>query len=150
MSSGPWCGISGVVFWWKNAFDNMDRALTSTGYTGQSMHWFDVIAGMALLIGGIWSFCRGFTREILSILGIIAAIMLASRSYPAVAKHLDTFIAHPWLRQAAGFALIFLSTVIFYVVLAALLHRLVKAAGLSLPDRSSSSKLPSSLRPYAW
>jgi membrane protein required for colicin V production len=99
------------------------------------MHWFDVIAGIALLTGGMWSFCRGFTREILSILGFIAAIILASRGYPYVANHLGGFIAHPWLRQAVGFALIFLSTVILYVTITALLHRLVKAAGLSLPDR---------------
>ena len=99
------------------------------------MHWFDVIAGIALLTGGIWSFFRGLTREVFSLLGIIAAIMLSFRGYPYVANHLGTFIAHPWLRQAVGFALIFLSTVFLYVLIAALLHRLIKAAGLSLPDR---------------
>jgi membrane protein required for colicin V production len=99
------------------------------------MHWFDVIAGIALLTGGIWSFFRGLTREVLSILGIIAAIMLSSRGYPYVADHLSPIIAHAWLRQAVGFALIFVSTVVVYVLIAAMCHRLVKAIGLSLPDR---------------
>jgi membrane protein required for colicin V production len=99
------------------------------------MHWFDVVAGIALCTGGIWSFFRGLTREVLSILGIIAAIMLSFRGYPYVATHLSTVIAHPWLRQVVGFGLIFLSTVVLYVLIATLLHRLVKAAGLSLPDR---------------
>ena len=99
------------------------------------MHWFDVVAGIALFTGSIWSFFRGLTREILSILGIIAAIMLSFRGYPYVATHLSTIIAHPWLRQMVGFGLIFLATVILYVLIAILLHRLVKAAGLSLPDR---------------
>jgi hypothetical protein len=40
-----------------------------------------------------------------------------------------------WLRQAIGFTLIFLCTIVLYVIFARLLHRLVKAAGLSLPDR---------------
>jgi membrane protein required for colicin V production len=99
------------------------------------MHWFDVVAAIALLTGGIWSFFRGLTREILSILGIIAAIMLSSRGYPHVANHLSPIIAHVWLRQAVGFALIFVSTVVLYVLIAAVCHRLVKAVGLSLPDR---------------
>jgi membrane protein required for colicin V production len=99
------------------------------------MHWFDVIAAIALLTGGIWSFSRGLTREVFSLLGIIAALMLSSRGYPYVANYLDTVIAHPWLRQAVGFALIFLATVFLYVLIAALLHRLIKAAGLSFPDR---------------
>jgi membrane protein required for colicin V production len=99
------------------------------------MHWFDVVAGIALFTGGIWSFFRGLTREVLSILGIIAAIMLSFRGYPYVATHLSSLIAHPWLRQMVGFVLIFLATVVVYVLIATLLHRLVKAAGLSLPDR---------------
>jgi membrane protein required for colicin V production len=99
------------------------------------MHWFDVVAGVALFTGGLWSFCRGLTREVLSILGIIAAIMLSFRGYSYVATHLSTFIAHDWLRQVVGFGLIFLSTVALYLLIATLLHRLVKAAGLSLPDR---------------
>jgi membrane protein required for colicin V production len=99
------------------------------------MHWFDVVAGIALLTGAIWSFFRGLTREVLSILGIIAAIMLSSRGYSYVANHLSPIIAHTWLRQAVGFGLIFVSTVVVYVLIAAGFHRLVKAAGLSLPDR---------------
>jgi membrane protein required for colicin V production len=99
------------------------------------MHWFDVGAGIALLIGSVWSFFRGLVREVLAILGIVAAFVLASRGHPYVARHLEMDISHPWLRQAIGFALIFLASVVLYVAFAMLLHRLVKAAGLSLPNR---------------
>ena len=99
------------------------------------MHWFDIGTGIALLVGGIWSLFRGLTREVLSILGIVTAFLLSSRGYPYVARALETLIAQVWLRQAVGFTLIFLSTLILYVIFARLLHRLVKAAGLSLPDR---------------
>src|SRR4030095_2004257 len=103
--------------------------------TEDVMHWFDVSTGIALLIGGVWSFCRGFVREVSSIVGITAAFVLSFQGYPYRAQPLATVIAHPWLRQAAGFALIFLATVVLYVVIAALLHRLITAAGLSLPNR---------------
>ena len=99
------------------------------------MHWFDVGVGIALLIGSVWSFFRGLIREILSIFGIVAAFVLASRGYPYVAQHLESVVTQMWLRQALGFGLIFLTTTVVYVVLARLLLRLVKAVGLSLPNR---------------
>jgi membrane protein required for colicin V production len=90
---------------------------------------------MALLLGSVWSFFRGLIREVLSIVGLTAAFVLSLRNYPYVAQHLETVIAHPWLRQAAGFALIFLPIVVLYVGIAVLLHRLIKVAGLALPNR---------------
>jgi membrane protein required for colicin V production len=99
------------------------------------MHWFDIGTGIALCVGCVWSLFRGLTREVLSILGIVTAFLLSSRGYPYAARALETLIAQTWLRQIVGFTLIFLSTIVLYVIFARLLHRLVKAAGLSLPDR---------------
>src|SRR5262245_21509267 len=99
------------------------------------MHWFDIGTGIALCVGCVWSLFRGLTREVLSILGIVTAFLLSSRGYPYMARTLETLITQVWLRQAVGFALIFLFTIGLYVIFARLLQRLVKAAGLSLPDR---------------
>ena len=103
------------------------------------MHWFDVVAGVALCTGGLWSFCRGLTREVLSILGIIAAIMLSFRGYPYVATHLSTFIAHDWLRQVVGFGLIFLSKLPG-----------CRSLIVALEDSLASSKSGLCLRPCVW
>lgn len=99
------------------------------------MHWFDVGVGIALLIGTVWSFFRGLIRELLSIFGMIAAFILAVRGYPYAALLLESMIDRQWLRQTLGFSLIFLATSVVYLVLAWLLHRLVKAVGLSIPNR---------------
>jgi membrane protein required for colicin V production len=104
-------------------------------WRGNPVHWFDISVGIALLIGGVWSFFRGLTREILSIVGMVAAFVLSIRGYPYAAEHLETFITSAWLRQTAGFGLIFLTTMVLYALFAILMHRLVKAAGLSLLDR---------------
>lgn len=99
------------------------------------MHWFDIGTGVALVVGSIWSFFRGLTREVISILGIVAACMLSAWGSPYVATALEPAISLPWLRQAIGLCSIFLLAVVGYVLLAKAVRRMVKAAGLSLPDR---------------
>ncbi|MEE8290969.1 MAG: CvpA family protein [Candidatus Tectomicrobia bacterium] len=99
------------------------------------MHWFDIAVGIAFLIGGVWSFVRGLAREAISLLGITAALALAIWGSPYVAHALATTIALVWLRQSVSFAVVFLPAVLLYVQCAKTAHRLVKAAGLSLPNR---------------
>lgn len=99
------------------------------------MHWFDIGAGLALAVGGLWSFFRGLTREVISILGLVTACVLSAWGASSVAVALEPLLAPPWLRQAIGLSSIFLLTVIGYVLLAKVVRRMVKAVGLSLPDR---------------
>jgi membrane protein required for colicin V production len=99
------------------------------------MHWFDIGTGVALMVGGIWSFFRGLAREVISILGIVAACVLSVWGSPYVVTALTPVISLPWLRQAIALSSIFLGVVVGYVLLAKAVRRLLKAAGLSLPDR---------------
>jgi membrane protein required for colicin V production len=99
------------------------------------MHWFDIGTGVALVVGGLWSFFRGLTREVISILGIVAACVLSAWGSPYVASALAPVISLPWLRQAIALSSIFLGVVVGYVLLAKAIRRMLQAAGLSLPDR---------------
>lgn len=99
------------------------------------MHWFDIGVSCALLAVGIWSFFRGVTREVIAILGITATLVLSAWGYSYAARPLEMVIALPWLRQAIGYAVIFLAAVVGYMLLAKAVRRMVEAVGLSLPDR---------------
>jgi membrane protein required for colicin V production len=99
------------------------------------MHWFDVCVGLAFLIGGIWSLFRGLAREIITLGGISAAFALAGWGYPSVARLLQEVIALAWLRQVASFLLIFFAAVLLYMLCATIARRMIKAVGLSIPDR---------------
>ena len=99
------------------------------------MHWFDICVGLAFLIGGIWSLFRGLAREIITLLGITAAFVLAGWGYPYVARPLEDLIALEWLRQVVSFFLIFCAAVILYMLCATVARRMIKAVGLSIPDR---------------
>jgi len=99
------------------------------------MHWFDIAVIIALILSGLWSFCRGLIRELLSLLGLVAASVLAIRGYATVANVLAPFIAQEWVRQAIGFALIFLVVMAIAMVCSTLLRLIIRTVGLSVLDR---------------
>jgi membrane protein required for colicin V production len=99
------------------------------------MHWFDITVLTALLVSGVWSLFRGLIREVLSLLGLGTAVVLAIQGYPSVALRLETVIAEVWVRQAVSFALIFLSALLLSALCIKLLRLFIQVAGLSLFDR---------------
>ena len=99
------------------------------------MHWFDISMTIALILSGMWGCLRGLVRALLSLIGLAAASVLAVRSYPDLAQRLAPLIATLWVRQAVGFALIFLAVMTVTTVCSALLRFALRAAGLSLMDR---------------
>jgi membrane protein required for colicin V production len=99
------------------------------------VHWFDIGLTIALILSGIWGYLRGLVRAILSLIGLAAASVLAVRGYPDIAELLTLLIATLWVRQAIGFALIFLAVVAVAMVCGALLRFAIRVAGLSLMDR---------------
>jgi membrane protein required for colicin V production len=103
--------------------------------TEEPVHWFDIVMTIALILSGVWGCLRGLVRAILSLIGLGAASVLAVRGYPDIAQRLAPLIATLWVRQAIGFALIFLAVMAVTMVCSALLRFALRAAGLSLMDR---------------
>jgi len=99
------------------------------------MHWFDIGVTIALILSGVWSFCRGLIRELLSLLGLIAAAVLSIRGYAYGANLLAPFIAAEWVRQAVSFAVIFLAVMAVAMLCSTMLRLIIRTVGLSLLDR---------------
>src|SRR5262249_49159656 len=78
---------------------------------------------------------RGLVRALLSLIGLAAASILAVRGSPDIAQRLTPLIATPWIRQAIGFALIFLAVMAVVMMCNLLLRFALRAAGMSLMDR---------------
>jgi len=103
--------------------------------TEEPVHWFDLGLTIALILSGVWGCLRGLVRAVLSLIGLAAASVLAVCGYPDIAQRLAPLIATLWVRQAIGFALIFLAVMAVAMVCSALLRFALRAAGLSLMDR---------------
>lgn len=99
------------------------------------MHWFDLSVTIALILSGVWSCFRGFIRELLSLVGLVAAAVLSIRYYHYGADIFAPLMTLEWVRQAVSFALIFLAVMVVARVCSVLLHLVLHSVGLSVLDR---------------
>lgn len=85
------------------------------------------------MLVGVW---RGLVFEVLSVLGWVAAFFAAQWLAPPVADSLPLATASPSMRFAVAFVVTFVVAVFAAGLLAALMRKLVSAAGLRPADRA--------------
>jgi membrane protein required for colicin V production len=94
-----------------------------------STDWILLAASMLV---GAW---RGLVYEVLSVMGWIAAFLLAQWLAPDVAEKLPMKDTGETLRYAAAFVLVFIASVFAAGLVSALMKRLISAVGLRPVDR---------------
>lgn len=99
------------------------------------MHGFDISAGLWLLIGCLWSCWRGFTREVVSLLGMLAVIILSAQAYPHVGRLLEPLISLTWLRQTIELSAIVLTAILVYCIVVKRVRRLLATTRPSMRQR---------------
>jgi len=98
----------------------------------QTLDWIFVGVLIFSMVVGAW---RGLVYEVLSVLGWIAAFVLAQWFAPDVAQWLPMGGATEAIRYAAGFVLVFVVTIFLSSLLAFLVKKLMTAVGLRPADR---------------
>jgi len=99
------------------------------------MHWFDISVGFVMVLGGIRSYFRGLTREVMSTLGLIAVFVLTIWGYAYVPQYFEAVIASPWWRRIAVSLVLIIVAAGAYMLWAKMVERLLHVARLSIPDR---------------
>ncbi len=99
------------------------------------MNGFDISVGLVMLLGGIRSYFRGLTREIMSTIGLIAVFVLAIWGYAYVPPYFESVIASPWWRQIAVYIVLIIVAAGAYMLWAKMVERLLQVSRLSIPDR---------------
>lgn len=89
------------------------------------------VIGVSVLISVI----RGFVREVLSLAGWAGAFVAATWLSPAASEKLTAAIEEPALRMVVAFVAVFVVTLIACSLIAMLISRFVRKAGLALEDR---------------
>lgn len=105
------------------------------------MHTIDIILAVIGLTAVITGFIRGFVRQLGSAGALIAGIVVCRLFGDDVAGKLSAGAEHPALMHAVAYALLFLGAYLIVSLVAMLLHKLLSAMKLGLPNRLAGALL---------
>lgn len=97
-----------------------------------STDWILIAVLAASMMLGAW---RGLVYEVLSVLGWIAAFLMAQWFAPDVAEQLPMQNSDQTLRYAAAFVLVFIGSVFLAGLISALMKKIISVVGLRPVDR---------------
>lgn len=95
----------------------------------------DVILIVVIILSALFSLMRGFVKEAISLATWIIAIWVAATFTPKLAAELPSGIESEAVRQAIGFGILFVLTLMVGALVNVLVSQLVKKTGLSGADR---------------
>jgi membrane protein required for colicin V production len=95
----------------------------------------DVVVIFVIFLSALFSLLRGFVKEAISLATWIIAIWLAATFAPQLADALPSNIESEAVRQATGFGVLFVLTLMLGTVVNMLVSQIVKKTGLSGADR---------------
>lgn len=96
----------------------------------------DIAILAVLLLSTAWGVWRGFVREILSLAGWVLAFLAANAVAAPIGDALPASMAREEVRVLIAFVVVFVFTLSATTLVAMLLSRLFKAAGLGGVDRT--------------
>ena len=95
----------------------------------------DIIVIFVIFLSALFSLIRGFVKEAVSLATWIIAIWLAATFAPKLALALPNSIESEAVRQAVGFGVLFVLTLMVGALVNMLVAQVVKKTGLSGADR---------------
>jgi membrane protein required for colicin V production len=95
----------------------------------------DVVVIFVIFLSALFSLLRGFVKEAISLATWIIAIWLAATFAPQLADALPSNIESEAVRQAIGFGVLFVLTLMVGALVNMLVSQVVKKTGLSGADR---------------
>jgi membrane protein required for colicin V production len=99
------------------------------------MNLFDCLLITVLVFSAIQAFFRGLLRELFSLAGLVAGVLLAAWNYPLLAGVLSRFITNPAVANVAAFLSIAIGVMILAAILGQMTHTAAHAIGLGFFNR---------------
>ena len=99
------------------------------------MNSLDFIILSITFISGLYSFFRGFIREVFSILSLVLGLLLAVRFYHVPAHQLSSWVSDLMLRNIIGFIFIFIGVGLVITLIGIIIRKVLTLCKLSALDR---------------
>ncbi|HXH64715.1 MAG TPA: CvpA family protein [Mariprofundaceae bacterium] len=100
------------------------------------MNFFDYVLIAIVGLSMVLSLWRGFVREIISLIGLVAAFMIASRTSAMAGDFLGNWMPKGTVSDIAGFVLIFVTIMLVIGLTGVIIRKLVDMAQLTATDRT--------------
>ena len=100
------------------------------------MMWLDWTILGVVAVSTLISLRRGFVKEALSLLGWVAAFLVATALASRLAIYLSDHITNDALRHASAYVILFAATLMLSSLVNTLLAQFIRATGLSGADRA--------------
>ena len=100
------------------------------------MSWLDLVILGIIILSALISLIRGFVKESISLVTWIVAGVIAFRYFSPMAELLEPFVEAPTIRNVAGFAILFVSTLVVGAIVNFIMSQLVSRTGLSGTDKA--------------
>jgi membrane protein required for colicin V production len=104
------------------------------------MNWLDIIIAILLVASLVIGFMQGFIKTLLTLVGLVVGIVLASNFYQELGGLLK-FISDPRIANILAFIIILLVVSIAAAILAMILKTILKAINLGCVDRFAGAVL---------
>lgn len=95
----------------------------------------DVVVIFVICLSALFSLIRGFVKEAISLATWVIAIWIAATFAPRLAEVLPASLESEAVRQAVGFGVLFVLTLMVGALINMLVNQVVKKTGLSGADR---------------
>ena len=100
------------------------------------MSWLDLIIIGIITLSALISLVRGFVKESLSLASWLIAGFIALKYFSPMADLLTPYIESPTIRTGAGFAVLYVCTLIVGAIINFMASQMVSKTGLSGTDKS--------------
>jgi len=99
------------------------------------VNFFDYILIGLVGLSMVLSLWRGFVREVISLLGLAAAFLLASRTSGYAGDFLGQWLPNSTVADIAGFSLVFVLVMLTVGIVGMIVRKLIDMADLTATDR---------------
>ncbi len=99
------------------------------------MNWLDAVLLVVLAVSVATSFSAGLAREVVGLVSIVAALVLAIWFYGTAGSVVLPYVSSPGIANFCGFLIVFGGVLLLGGITGRVLGKLMKAAGLSFVDR---------------
>jgi membrane protein required for colicin V production len=98
------------------------------------MNWLDFVLLLILGVSVFTSLRKGLSREIIGLVTVVAALLLASWLYGTAGGFVEPYVSSPRIAHLIGFALVFIGVMLLGSVVSYVVGRFLRVTGLSIVD----------------